>query len=98
MFEQPNPAHNISYPARPAAVVFGGHLSARFPCPTGQEIACNPPKRVASYVMGKGEKSEDAENKQHFNCILCGDNFVMRRINTILEAQIAEKEKYVFIQ
>jgi len=48
--------------------------------------------------MGKGEKSEDAENKQHFVRILCGDNFVMRRIITILDALIAEKEKYVFIQ
>jgi len=48
--------------------------------------------------MGKGMESEDAENKQHFVRILCGDNFVMRRINTILDAQIAEKEKYVFIQ
>jgi hypothetical protein len=43
--------HNISYPASPAAVVFGRRLSARFPCPAGQEIARNPPLRVASYVM-----------------------------------------------
>jgi hypothetical protein len=48
--------------------------------------------------MGKGEKSEDAENKHHFGCILCGEYFVMRRINAILAAQIAEKEKYVCIQ
>jgi hypothetical protein len=47
--------------------------------------------------MGKGERSEDAENKRHFIRILCGEYFVMRRINTILDAQIAEKEKYVFI-
>jgi hypothetical protein len=82
---------NISYPSSAAAVVFGRRLSARFPCPAGQEIARNPPLRVASYVMGKGEKSEDAENKQHFVRILCGDNFVMRRINIILDALIAEK-------
>ena len=37
-------------------------------------------------VMGKGERSEDAENKQHIGCILCGDNFVVRRINPILDA------------
>ncbi len=48
--------------------------------------------------MGKGEKSEDAENRQHFVRILCGYNFVMRRINTILDAEIAEKEKDVLIQ
>jgi len=58
----------------------------------------NPPLHIAFYVSGKGEKSENAVNKQYFVCILCGDNFVMRRINTILDAQIAEKEKYVFIQ
>jgi len=33
--------------------VFGRRLSARFPCPAGQEIARNPPLRVASYVMHK---------------------------------------------
>jgi len=27
--ENRNTAHNISYPASPAAVVFGGHLSAQ---------------------------------------------------------------------
>ena len=32
-------------------VVFGRRLSARFPCPAGQEIARNPPLRVASYVV-----------------------------------------------
>ena len=32
--------------------VFGRRLSARFPCPAGQEIARNPPLRVASYVVG----------------------------------------------
>jgi hypothetical protein len=47
---------------------------------------------------GNGEKNADAENKQHFVRILCGDNFVVRRINTTLDAQIAEKAKYVFIQ
>jgi len=31
--------------------VFGRRLSARFPCPAGQEIARNPPLRVASYVV-----------------------------------------------
>jgi len=39
-----------------------------------------------------------AEKKRHFICILCGDNFVMRRINTIFDAKLAEKNKYVFIQ
>ncbi len=34
-------------------VVFGRRLSARFPCPTGQEIARNPHLRVASYVSGQ---------------------------------------------
>ena len=33
-------------------VVFGRRRSARFPCPAGQEIARNPPLRVASYVSG----------------------------------------------
>ena len=42
--------HNISYPSSAAAVVFGRRLSARFPCPAGQEIARSPPLRVASYV------------------------------------------------
>jgi len=32
--------------------VFGRRLSARFPCPAGQEIARSPPLRVASYVTG----------------------------------------------
>jgi hypothetical protein len=45
-------AANISYPASSVAVVFGWRLSARFPCPAGQEIARNPPLRVASYVSG----------------------------------------------
>ena len=49
--ENRNTAHNISYPASPVSVVFGRRLFARFPCPTGQEIARNPPLRVASYVM-----------------------------------------------
>ena len=31
--------------------VFGRRLSARFPCPAGQEIARSPSLRVASYVM-----------------------------------------------
>jgi len=48
--------------------------------------------------MGKGERSEDAENKYLFVRIFCGDKFVMRRINTILAAQIAEKERYVYLQ
>jgi len=47
---------------------------------------------------GNGEKNADAENNQHFVRTLCGDNFVVRRINTTLDAQIAEKAKYVFIQ
>ena len=47
-----NTGYNISYPASPASVVFGQRLSARFPCPTGQKIARNPPLRVASYVVG----------------------------------------------
>ena len=34
-------------------VVFGRRFSARFPCPAGQEIARNPPLRVASYVVGQ---------------------------------------------
>ena len=44
------PPNNISYPASSASVVFGRRLSARFPCPAGQEIARSPPLRVASYV------------------------------------------------
>ena len=42
--------YNFSYPSSAATVVFGQRLSARFPCPAGQEIARNPHLRVASYV------------------------------------------------
>jgi len=47
---------HISYPASAAAVVFGRRLSARFPCPAGQEIARCPPLRVASYVTNKPKR------------------------------------------
>jgi hypothetical protein len=50
-------AANISYPASSVAVVFGWRLSARFPCPAGQEIARNPPLRVASYVVANCNRS-----------------------------------------
>jgi hypothetical protein len=49
----------ISYPASAASVVFGRRLSARFPCPAGQEIARNPPLRGVSYV------SVHFENKKY---------------------------------
>jgi len=51
-----------------------------------RSVLSDPLLAIAPTVMGKGMKSEDAENKQHFIRILCGDNFVMRRINTILDA------------
>jgi len=37
--------------------LFGRRLSARFPCPVGQEIARNPPLRVASYVVANAENA-----------------------------------------
>ncbi len=49
--------YNISYPSSAAAVVFGGRLSARFPCPAGQEIARNPQLHIVPSVMGKVESS-----------------------------------------
>ncbi len=45
--------------------VFGRRLSARFPCPAGQEIARNPPLRVASYVGNHFKKSLTDENEIH---------------------------------
>lgn len=41
----------LSSATRPAAMVCGVDLFARFPCPTGQEIARNQPLRVASYIV-----------------------------------------------
>ena len=52
-----NTRNNSKLPANAAKSVFGQRLFARFPCPAGQEIARNPPLRVASYVMGQFTRS-----------------------------------------
>ena len=39
-----------------------------------------------------------AENKHYFTRIICGDSFTIRRITTIFAANLAEKNRYVFIQ
>ena len=39
-----------------------------------------------------------AENKHYFTRRICGDSFTLRRITTIFAANLAEKNRYVFIQ
>ena len=46
--------------------VFGRRLSARLPCPAGQEIARNPPLRVASYVIGNYNNNQTMIKKLLF--------------------------------
>jgi hypothetical protein len=86
----------------PVCITHSGRLTVSCTCgmksSSSYEVhRVTPTLRAFARRSGKGEKNEHAENKQYFVCILCGDNVVMRRINTILAAQIAEKEKYVFI-